>query len=89
MAATYERLDYGSPDGSRWGGASTDAIAFYGATPATQMGVSTNVVLGLVSTGGGVTTWGLDTSSNLLQILNAVSTMANRLGSTGLFRNLE
>ncbi len=31
--ATYERLDYGSPDGSQWGGASTDAIAVYGSTP--------------------------------------------------------
>ena len=30
---TYERLDYGSPDGSQWGGASTDAIAVYGSTP--------------------------------------------------------
>jgi len=31
--ATYERLDYGSPDGSQWGGASTDTIAVYGSTP--------------------------------------------------------
>lgn len=29
---SYERLDYGSPDGSQWGG-SADLIAFYGATP--------------------------------------------------------
>lgn len=31
--ATYERLDYGSPDGSQWGGASTDALGCYGVTP--------------------------------------------------------
>lgn len=31
--ATYERLDYGSPDGSQWGGTSTDALGVYGATP--------------------------------------------------------
>lgn len=30
---TYERLDYGSPDGCHMGGASTDKIGFYGATP--------------------------------------------------------
>lgn len=30
---TYERLDYGSPDGSQWGGASTDKIAVYGSDP--------------------------------------------------------
>lgn len=33
---TYERVDYGSPDGSQWGGASTDKIAFYGTTPIVQ-----------------------------------------------------
>ena len=33
---TYERLDYGSPDGSHWGGASTDALGMYGVTPVTQ-----------------------------------------------------
>ena len=31
--ATYERLDYGSADGSQWGGASTDLLAVYGNTP--------------------------------------------------------
>jgi hypothetical protein len=30
--ATYERIDYGSPDGSQFGGTS-DLIGFYGATP--------------------------------------------------------
>ena len=31
--ATYERIDYGSDDGSQWGGASTDKLGFYGAVP--------------------------------------------------------
>lgn len=30
---SYERVDYGSTDGSQWGGASTDKLGFYGATP--------------------------------------------------------
>ena len=34
--ATYERLDYGSPDGSQWGIAATDKIGTYGATPIVQ-----------------------------------------------------
>lgn len=34
--ATYERLDYGSPDGSQWGGSSLDKVGFYGATPVVQ-----------------------------------------------------
>lgn len=38
--ATYERLDYGSSDGSQLGGASTDKIAFYGATPIVRPSVT-------------------------------------------------
>lgn len=34
--ATYERLDYGSPDGCQIGGAATDKIGFYGNTPVVQ-----------------------------------------------------
>ena len=41
--ATYERLDYGSPDGSQWGTASSDALGMYGATPVTRQ----NIGLGL------------------------------------------
>ena len=37
---TYERLDYGSPDGSHWGGASTDCLGFYGVTPVVRQTVS-------------------------------------------------
>lgn len=41
--ATYERLDYGSPDGSQWGGTSTEKLGLYGATPTVQL----NIGLGL------------------------------------------
>lgn len=34
--AEYERVDYGSSDGVQMGGASTDKIGFYGATPIAQ-----------------------------------------------------
>jgi hypothetical protein len=34
--SSYERLDYGSPDGSHWGGATSDKVAFYGTTPVSQ-----------------------------------------------------
>ena len=34
--ATFERLDYGSPDGCQVGGATCDKLAFYGTTPVTQ-----------------------------------------------------
>lgn len=34
--ATYERVDYGSDDGCQIGGAATDKVGFYGATPVVQ-----------------------------------------------------
>ena len=47
--ATYERLDYGSPDGCLIGGAATDKVGFYGTTPVIQRATAsthttTNVV---------------------------------------------
>lgn len=38
--ATYERIDYGSPDGCQIGGATTDKIAFYGSTPVVKPSVT-------------------------------------------------
>lgn len=38
--ATYERIDYGSPDGCQLGGATTDKIAFYGSTPVVKPSVT-------------------------------------------------
>jgi hypothetical protein len=37
---TYERLDYGSDDGAQLGGAATDKIGFYGATPVARPSVT-------------------------------------------------
>ena len=38
--ATYERVDYGSSDGAHFGGAATDKIGFYGATPVVKPSVT-------------------------------------------------
>ena len=43
--ATYERVDYGSPDGCHIGGDSTDKVAFFGATPVVQRPYSSAVHL--------------------------------------------
>ena len=85
MGTSYERLDYGSADGSQWGGSSSEAIAFSGATPATHMSIST-----AISTTVSISTsaYGFSTSQEAMQIVNAVSTIASRLVSTGLFRSL-
>jgi len=41
--ATYERLDYGSPDGSKWGGSASAKIGFYGKVPIIQRAYSSAV----------------------------------------------
>ena len=43
--ATYERLDYGSADGSRWGGSASDKIGMYGKVPVVQRPYSSAVHL--------------------------------------------
>ena len=43
--ATYEQLDYGSPDGSKWGGAASDKLGFYGKVPVIQRAYSSAVHL--------------------------------------------
>lgn len=43
IPSSYERLDYGSPEGSQWGGSSTDKVAFFGGTPVVQRAYSSAV----------------------------------------------
>ena len=86
MATTYERLDYGSTDGSQWGGTSTDTLGFYGAVPQPQLGITT-----LISTTVSISTagvYGFTTSTEAMALVRAVSSMAQMLVSTGLFRSV-
>ena len=41
--ATYENIDYGSPDGSIWGLTASDKIGFYGMVPIVQRTFSSAV----------------------------------------------
>lgn len=41
--ATYENIDYGSPDGSIWGLTASDKIGFYGKVPVVQRAYSSAV----------------------------------------------
>ena len=67
---TYERLDYGSPDGSQWGGTSSDALAMYGSTPTAQLAIGENV----------------STLTATTQIFSVVSTLIQALKTFGIFR---
>jgi hypothetical protein len=52
--ATYERIDYGSEDGSQWGGSASDKVSFYGKVPVVQRPYSSAVhaTSGLVTSAG-------------------------------------
>ena len=85
MAASYERLDYGSPDGSRWGGVSSDALGMYGVTPVTQY-----TLVGAASTysttstsNAAQTTYGF-TEQGITSIILQVSTITVALRQIGL-----
>ena len=75
--ATYEKLDYGSPDGSNWGGATTDKLGCYGATPVVQYpscgAASTYTVFS--QTSSDVTTFGFSSALQMSSFIRQVSTL--------------
>ncbi len=68
---TYERLDYGSPDGSQWGGTSSEALGFYGTTPIVQQAIGANV----------------STLTATTQIFSLVSSLVEALKLIGIVRS--
>lgn len=83
--ATYERLDYGSPDGSQWGGASSDALGMYGYTPVAQYG-STLIPCSfpLFVTAYQGSSLSLVSTSHMSTIIAQISTMLTVLQRVGI-----
>ena len=78
----YEQVTYNAPDGSQMGRASTDKIAFYGSTPIVQGTISSAIsTTASISTTG---VYGFATSTEAMQVVNSVSTMAYALKQLGL-----
>ena len=77
--ATYERLDYGSDDGSQWGVASTDKLGFYGTAPVVQRAASTQAT----SVFSGISTGAVSTNSLVLATLLEV---CNTLAGLGVWK---
>ena len=83
---TYERLDYGSPDGSHWGGASTDALGMYGVTPVTRYTADFIVASTFLATGQSTataSTYGftsLDAVTTLVATVSSLVTAARNIG---------
>lgn len=82
MATEYMQTTTNPPDGAQFGRATTEKIGFYGATPVAQQTVSSAVsTTESVSTAG---RYGFTTSTETLELVNAVSTMAAALKTLGL-----
>jgi hypothetical protein len=79
--ATYERVDYGSPDGAQFGGAAADLIAFHGATPCDQAAAITSI-----STSAAVSVCGYFafTSAQANGLITAVNSILAALNEKGL-----
>jgi hypothetical protein len=78
--ATYERLDYGSPDGSQWGGSSSDMLGMYGVTPVTQyasVGAASTYVIhnGGSSATASTSTWAFKSQAAFESMVTQVSTI--------------
>lgn len=86
--ATYERLDYGSPDGSQWGGASSDALGFYGATPVSRyadVGAAPTYATSWASSGAATgSTFGFATNAAMTSFILQVSTITAALRRIGV-----
>ena len=90
MAATYERLDYGSSDGSQWGGASSDALGMYGVTPVAQytaVGAGSTYASSQHSGSGGAatTTFGFSTAAGFTSFVLQVSAITQAGRNLGIW----
>lgn len=76
---TYERLDYGSPDGSQWGGNASDKVAFYGTTPVSQRAAAAQAT----STVGTASSTAVDTNlkATVIEIMNTLVALGVWKGS--------
>ena len=84
--ATYEKLDYGSPDGSHWGSAATDKLGCYGATPVVQYptcgAASTYAIYSQSS--ATATTFGFSSALQMSSMILQVSTLTVALRNFGI-----
>lgn len=86
---TYERLDYGSDDGSQWGGASTDKLALYGNTPVVQYTdtFSTSTYPTYSQSTASATTFGFASALHLANFMGTVSSMRAALVRYGMIQS--
>jgi hypothetical protein len=78
----YEQVTYNAPDGAQFGKTSTDKISLWGATPVIKTATAvTNIsTTAFISTAG---IYGFSTSTEGLQVTNALSTIIVALKALG------
>lgn len=82
IASHIERLDNGSPDGSNWGGSSTDKIGFYGTAPVAQYATISSVTT--TSATSTTNAYGYTTAAQADAIVTAVNYVIDCLKDCGL-----
>lgn len=77
--ASYERLDYGSPDGCQIGGNASDKVAFFGTTPISQRAAAAQAT----STVGTASSTDVDTNlkAAVIEIMNTLNNLGIWKGS--------
>lgn len=81
--ATYERIDYGSDDGSQWGDSSSK-LGMYGEVPVVQYPDLTAASTYLVTTAVTTSCAGLNSAAAMSSMIAQVSCMVQALKSIGL-----
>jgi small-conductance mechanosensitive channel len=85
--ASYEYLDYGSPDGAIFGRTSTEKIGFYGTAPVAQYQDSNLVAstyITLRQSTGAVSTVGLNSEAAMSSLVQNVSSLIAAARAVGL-----
>lgn len=79
IASNVERLDYGSPDGSNWGGATSHKVAAYGVAPVSQRAGAAQATTAVATASStDVTT---DLKAAVIEIMNTLTALGFWKGS--------
>lgn len=78
---TYERIDYGSPDGCQLGGSSTELVGFHGATPSDQAAFIADMSVNALSVSGVI---GFASSASFSVFIGKVNSILALLSEKGL-----
>lgn len=77
--ATYERLDYGSPDGAQIGGNASDKVGFFGAAPTSRRAAAAQATSNVGTASSADVTTGLKAA--VIEIMDTLAALGIWKGS--------